>query len=120
MVLFRQFGRLRRVTCVEELHCPGNPSASRGIPVAPDARERVETVRAGSATTKVTGHCVTKVVERETVRPCGMANRRRRGEITRPLACWRVVTKASTCSHRAGLSTPSTPSTRGPCGVIHR
>ena len=93
MALFRQFGRLRRATCVEERHCPGNPAKPRGIPVAPDARERVETVRAGSAMDETAGYYAAKAAERETARSHAMVKRERRAEMTRPLAFkWREVT----------------------------
>ena len=86
MVSFRQFGRLRRATCVEERHCPGNPAKPRGIPVAPDARGRVETVRAGSALSVLAGHYAITLAERETVRSCMMGKCKRRAEMTRPPA----------------------------------
>ena len=63
------------MTCIEERHCPGNRatcSAGSGIPVARDARGRVEIVRAGSAMSAFAGHYATALAERETIRSCTM------------------------------------------------
>ena len=89
-----------RVTCIESRHCPGNRttcSAGSGIPVARDARGRVEIVRAGSAMSVLAGHYASVLAERETIRSCTRVKCRRPAEMTGPLArIGQVVTNRST------------------------
>ena len=73
-------------------HCPGNPAKPRGIPVASDARWRVETVCAGTAMDARAGHQARPAAVHETVRARGMVNRVRPAETTGPLAMRREVT----------------------------
>jgi len=66
---------------------PGECRQSRQIPVTSDALRCVETVRAGSVSrTPLRGIAQRGPAERETVRSCGMVNRRRTAEMTVPLA----------------------------------
>src|SRR6185437_5364890 len=76
---------------------------SWGIPVALDARGRVETVRAGSATTDATGHYVTEVAEQETVRSCadGKPQEARRNDALARPPGREVTAKASATSSPA-------------------
>jgi len=66
---------------------PGECRRLRQIPVTSDALRCVETVRAGSVSrTLLRGIAQQGPAEQETVRSCGMENRRRTAEMTVPLA----------------------------------